>query len=74
MWLARARRETLGEFDFRRIRMRPVISLQSPEETDQLLRELLELESSEMALFRADSIYRSVVAYRDFDHGAALEA
>jgi hypothetical protein len=72
IWLARARNETLSESDFRRLRWQPVISLQSLKEADDLLRKLLELESSEMALFRADSIYRSVVAYRDFDHGAAL--
>lgn len=51
---------------------RPVLSTESLEAADSLLRQLLRLESSEMALLRVESIYRSVVAYCSFDHAAAL--
>lgn len=72
MWLYLGRLGPLSQGDPRRLRTAPVVSIESLRSADDLLRQILELDSSEMALFRAESIYRGVVAYRDFDHGAAL--
>lgn len=53
-------------------RLRRALSIETLEASDALLRQLLERESSEMALFRAESIYRSYAGFSSFDHGAAL--
>lgn len=72
-WLAIARKRGSSASEFRQlVSQRPVLRVESLQGADELLRQLLERESSEMALFRVESIYRSVVAYRDFDHGGAL--
>lgn len=67
--LARKRPETL---DPRWRLSRLVLGIEGLEGADGLLRQLLERESSEMALFRIESIYRSLVAFRSFDHGGVL--
>lgn len=53
-------------------RHRSVLSIGTLEAADALLRQLLERKSGEMALFRAESIYRSYAGFCSFDHGAAL--
>lgn len=47
----------------------PVEGLQ---EANDLLRQILELDSPAMALFRAEFLYRSLVAFSTFENGAAL--
>lgn len=61
-----------GSAESRWRRHRMVVSAESIEAADALLRQLLDRESSEMALFRVESIYRSYVGYCGFDHGSAL--
>ena len=64
---------TLHRVDWKH-RMRTLVSVKSMQVSITLLLQLLTRERQEITLLRAEMLFRSAVAFRDFDYGAALVA
>lgn len=54
------------------LRLLPVVPVEALQAASDLFRQLLTRADQDIALFRAEMLFRGVIAYQDFDYGAAL--